>query len=47
MNKKVWLALLGLLVLAITTACAGDTPMDEPVVPEVTGPALVLFYTDN
>lgn len=47
MNKKVWLVLLGLLTLALATACAGDTPKEAPAAPEITGPALVLFYTDN
>ncbi len=47
MNKKAWLALLGLLVLALTAACAGNTQTEDPEVPEITGPALVLFYTDN
>jgi hypothetical protein len=47
MNKKVWLVFLGLLILALTAACSGETSVDAPAVPEITGPALVLFYTDN
>lgn len=39
------LGLLGLL-LGLVTACGGTTPAGEPA-PEITGPALVMFYTDN
>lgn len=39
------ITLLSLLSYAVT-ACGG-TPSDEAAAPEVEGPALVMFYTDN
>ena len=43
---KNWLVLLTLSFVATgLVACGGDTASTE--LPEVQGPALVLFYTDN
>ena len=39
--KKQILSLLVMLLVAQVTACA------EAAEPEITGPAFVLFYTDN
>lgn len=39
------ITLLSLLAYA-ATACGG-TPSDEAAPPDVEGPALVMFYTDN
>ena len=38
---------LALLVLAIAVACSSGNADESGNNPEVTGPALVMFYTDN
>lgn len=43
-----WIKLLGLLslLMGLLMACGGEGSADEPA-PEIEGPALVMFYTDN
>lgn len=45
---RVWwrLLLLMLLIGGVTAACGGETA-EETGQPQLTGPALVMFYTDN
>jgi hypothetical protein len=43
---KIWIGLLLLVLTAVGLAGCGDgQPVEE--LPELAGPALVMFYTDN
>jgi hypothetical protein len=46
MNVRPWLGTTILVMLILSTvACAGNET--EEAAPEIEGPALVMFYTDN
>ncbi len=38
---------LAALLVALAAACAGASAPGDPLLPDVSGPALVVFFTDN
>ncbi|WP_420645251.1 hypothetical protein [Candidatus Leptofilum sp.] len=47
MNRWIWKTAVALIVLLFTAVSCGSSDAEPAAVPEVTGPAFVLFYTDN
>jgi len=44
-----WLAILSALLVGLA-ACSGEAPAETPPAgtpPDLNGPALIMFYTDN
>ncbi|WP_420631025.1 hypothetical protein [Candidatus Leptofilum sp.] len=47
MNRWFWRTAVALIMLVITAVGCGSSTEEPAALPEVAGPAFVLFYTDN
>lgn len=47
MKRWVWLTAVSLFIMLFAAVSCGQSDAELEVLPEISGPAFVFFYTDN